>query len=236
LLSDSQAKRRIGTVRTYACGGAGSSDEAGSFTLYSVEWFTKIKKGGIRMILKKDKKMEDGTIVKVISDSYFVENYTDWKTDMELDLENPACKLKSDQLYLGFIYRLYLPREKDTFDIFNFFILTEENTANKELEDIKMDLRYHIYKGYSLSYSVERALNLYETKIKASEVVKIPSEKEWIFFINPSDLLIETEDDERLYKSIINSLPVYSEITVGSNKFEMSILDELPIIKVSKII
>jgi len=40
LLSDSQAKRRAGTVRPYACGGAGSSDEAGSFMLYSVEWFT----------------------------------------------------------------------------------------------------------------------------------------------------------------------------------------------------
>lgn len=189
------------------------------------------------MILKKDKRLEDGTIIKVISDSYFVENYTDWKTDMELDLENPACKLKSDQLYLGFIYRLYLPRGKDNFDILNFFILTEEDTTHKELklENIKMDLRYHIYKGYSLSYSVEKALSLYETKIKASEVVKIPSEKEWTFSINPSDLLIGTEDDERLYKSIINSFPVYSKITVGSNVFEMSILEELPIIRVSKI-
>lgn len=37
LLSDNQAKRRVGTTRTYACGGAKSSCEAGSFMLYSME-------------------------------------------------------------------------------------------------------------------------------------------------------------------------------------------------------
>jgi len=37
LISDSQAKRRAGTARTYACGGAGISDEAGSSTFYKVE-------------------------------------------------------------------------------------------------------------------------------------------------------------------------------------------------------